>query len=178
MNMNSNNQNSPSQPLPQPPKHWHGSFGDRYDHHNVWVTGGTPQAYYPRRASASSISGEPSMSDRRVCPYSHPKPYPYCTLDEQDIKLTNIEKDLQLQHVLHNQPISHDSYPCHHLQKRKHHPSHGRRASTVRPVARAVQRVVDAEAEPVGSGYGGEEGELEGAGKSGWVVFEVVGWVY
>lgn len=99
-------------------------------------------------------------------------------MNKAGIKLTENGIDLQLQHVLHNQPISHDSYPCLVLQERKRHPAHGRRASPVRAAAHAVQRVVDAEAEPVGSGYGSEEAELEGAGKSGWVFFEVVGWVY
>ncbi|PKY02127.1 hypothetical protein P168DRAFT_41583 [Aspergillus campestris IBT 28561] len=28
-----------------PPRHWHGSVGDRYEHHNVWVTGGPPGPY-------------------------------------------------------------------------------------------------------------------------------------
>lgn len=64
---------TPPQPITTAPKHWHGSFGDRYEHHNVWVRGGQSQYYPARRSSsfsssstASNSSDSPSMSDRGV----------------------------------------------------------------------------------------------------------------
>lgn len=62
-----------SQSITTAPKHWHGSFGDRYEHHNVWVRGGQPQYYPARRSSsfsssstASNSSDSPSMPDQGV----------------------------------------------------------------------------------------------------------------
>ncbi|KAL4808977.1 hypothetical protein BDV18DRAFT_157917 [Aspergillus unguis] len=44
-----------------PPRHWHGSVGDRHEHHNVWVRGGQASAY--RRPSTSTT--EPFSAERR-----------------------------------------------------------------------------------------------------------------
>lgn len=49
-----------------PPRHWHGTVGDRYEHHNVWVTGSRPQAYRPSRSSTSTTE-ELATGERRVC---------------------------------------------------------------------------------------------------------------
>ncbi|RAL05874.1 uncharacterized protein BO80DRAFT_421075 [Aspergillus ibericus CBS 121593] len=50
-----------------PPRHWHGTVGDRYEHHNVWVRGGPPQAY--RRPSipttTEATAARPDITDRR-----------------------------------------------------------------------------------------------------------------
>ncbi|RDW57929.1 uncharacterized protein DSM5745_11309 [Aspergillus mulundensis] len=45
-----------------PPRHWHGSPGDRYEHHNVWVRGGAASNY--RRPSTSTTDAFGS-TDRR-----------------------------------------------------------------------------------------------------------------
>ncbi|EYE94900.1 uncharacterized protein EURHEDRAFT_456786 [Aspergillus ruber CBS 135680] len=51
---------------PSPPRHWHGSIGDRHEHHNVWVRGGSPQVYYPARRASSSSEASTSSMDRRT----------------------------------------------------------------------------------------------------------------
>ncbi|THC96829.1 hypothetical protein EYZ11_003708 [Aspergillus tanneri] len=48
---------------PQSPRHWHGSIGDRHEHHNVWVVGGPPQTYVGHRPSMSETAN--AMADRR-----------------------------------------------------------------------------------------------------------------
>jgi hypothetical protein len=45
----SNNEGSPTSP-----RHWHGTVGDRYEHHNVWVRGGPSSAYKATRPSTST----------------------------------------------------------------------------------------------------------------------------
>ncbi|KAE8147674.1 hypothetical protein BDV25DRAFT_28902 [Aspergillus avenaceus] len=47
----------------QSPRHWHGSIGDRYEHHNVWVRGGPAQAYMAQRPAPTETAN--AMSDRR-----------------------------------------------------------------------------------------------------------------
>ncbi|KAL2833458.1 hypothetical protein BDW59DRAFT_156954 [Aspergillus cavernicola] len=47
-----------------PPRHWHGTIGDRYEHHNVWVRGGPSQAYMATRPSTSTTDAF-ATSDRR-----------------------------------------------------------------------------------------------------------------
>ncbi|KAL4921302.1 hypothetical protein BDW62DRAFT_208628 [Aspergillus aurantiobrunneus] len=47
-----------------PPRHWHGTVGDRYEHHNVWVRGGPPSTYMARRPSTSTTDAT-ATSDRR-----------------------------------------------------------------------------------------------------------------
>jgi hypothetical protein len=49
---------------PQSPRHWHGTVGDRYEHHNVWVRGGPPEPY--RRPSIPTTTAATATSDRRV----------------------------------------------------------------------------------------------------------------
>ncbi|ODM24188.1 hypothetical protein SI65_01778 [Aspergillus cristatus] len=49
-----------------PPRYWHGSIGDRHEHHNVWVRGGSPQVYYPARRASSSSEASTSSMDRRT----------------------------------------------------------------------------------------------------------------
>ncbi|GAB1191645.1 hypothetical protein APSETT444_000827 [Aspergillus pseudonomiae] len=56
----SNQQNNP-----QSPRHWHGSLGDRYEHHNVWVTGGPPQPYMARRPSGAEAASASATAERR-----------------------------------------------------------------------------------------------------------------
>ncbi|KAI2924868.1 hypothetical protein CBS63078_2398 [Aspergillus niger] len=48
---------------PQSPRHWHGTVGDRYEHHNVWVRGGPPEPY--RRPSIPTTTAATATSDRR-----------------------------------------------------------------------------------------------------------------
>ncbi|GKZ31953.1 hypothetical protein AbraIFM66950_000933 [Aspergillus brasiliensis] len=55
--MSNNNQQ------PQSPRHWHGTVGDRYEHHNVWVRGGPPEPY--RRPSIPITTAATATSDRR-----------------------------------------------------------------------------------------------------------------
>ncbi|KAL4927119.1 uncharacterized protein BDV17DRAFT_132191 [Aspergillus undulatus] len=45
-----------------PPRHWHGSVGDRYEHHNVWVRGGQSSAYRRPSTGAADAFG---TTDRR-----------------------------------------------------------------------------------------------------------------
>ncbi|KAL4778288.1 hypothetical protein BJX76DRAFT_149121 [Aspergillus varians] len=47
-----------------PPRHWHGSLGDRYEHHNVWVRGGPASTYTATRPSTSTTDAF-ATSDRR-----------------------------------------------------------------------------------------------------------------
>ncbi|KAE8383036.1 hypothetical protein BDV26DRAFT_252541 [Aspergillus bertholletiae] len=54
---------SDQQSNPQPPRHWHGTMGDRYEHLNVWVRGGPPQPYIARRPSATEAAS--ATDDRR-----------------------------------------------------------------------------------------------------------------
>ncbi|RAL08955.1 uncharacterized protein BO97DRAFT_190802 [Aspergillus homomorphus CBS 101889] len=63
-----------SKDQPQSPRHWHGDFGNRYEHQNVWVRGG-PSAPYFRRPSvpggsvfntaATTTTGPEMTTDRR-----------------------------------------------------------------------------------------------------------------
>ncbi|KAL3472205.1 hypothetical protein BJX99DRAFT_235912 [Aspergillus californicus] len=48
-----------------PRRHWHGSMGDRYEHHNVWVRGGPSSKYMATRPSTSTTDAIAS-SDRRA----------------------------------------------------------------------------------------------------------------
>ncbi|KAL4873236.1 hypothetical protein BDV12DRAFT_192723 [Aspergillus spectabilis] len=47
-----------------PPRHWHGSIGDRYEHHNVWVRGGQSQPYKASRPSTTTTDAFATI-DRR-----------------------------------------------------------------------------------------------------------------
>ncbi|KAL2808103.1 hypothetical protein BJX63DRAFT_436425 [Aspergillus granulosus] len=50
------------------PRHWHGTVGDRYEHHNVWVRGGPSSAYKATRPSTTTSTTDAFAStDRRVC---------------------------------------------------------------------------------------------------------------
>lgn len=68
----SSSQNTTTSTASSPPRHWHGSIGDRYEHHNVWVTGGSPQAYQPARRASSFSEASTSNMDRRVRPLITP----------------------------------------------------------------------------------------------------------
>ncbi|KAL2835715.1 hypothetical protein BJY01DRAFT_252404 [Aspergillus pseudoustus] len=48
------------------PRHWHGTVGDRYEHHNVWVRGGPSSAYKATRPSTTTTTAEAfATTDRR-----------------------------------------------------------------------------------------------------------------
>ena len=46
-------------------RHWHGSPGDRHEHHNVWVQGG-PKSQTTRAAWALTPEMIANMQQRRV----------------------------------------------------------------------------------------------------------------